>query len=230
MPRGGDQARSRAANGPLSGVALREQGLSPASAAFLTQSAILWFILVPVLYLGARAMQIFRRLGQSGVEVEVLELDALAPFSHFGLRLASSLLGASAFPVLLLLLSRDVGAELLFAFALFAPTWILGAAAMVVPSLGIHAAIREAKREEQGRISLAIRGDRSAMAGSPIAHEADSLSIVELLAYRDRIAGLREWPFDARVLRQFGLTMLIPVASWVAGALVERGIDRMMGD
>lgn len=38
-----------------------------------------------------------------------------------------------------------------------------------------------------------------------------------------------EWPFDAGVLRRFGLYVLIPVASWVLGALVEPFVDRVLG-
>ncbi len=36
--------------------------------------------------------------------------------------------------------------------------------------------------------------------------------------------------FDGRVLRTFGLYTLIPLLSWVGGALVERGIDWFMGE
>ena len=56
-----------------------------------------------------------------------------------------------------------------------------------------------------------------------------ALSIVDLLRYRAEIAATREWPFDAGVLRRFGLYLLIPVASWVLGALVERFVDRVLG-
>ena len=76
-----------------------------------------------------------------------------------------------------------------------------------------------AKSEELARIQRAVRGEPRALASSPIAREAASLSIVDLLAYRDRIAALPEWPFDARALRRFGLYMLIRLGSWISGAL-----------
>lgn len=74
-----------------------------------------------------------------------------------------------------------------------------------------------------------IAGDRAALSASAVASEADALSIVDLLRYRAEIAATREWPFDAGVLRRFGLYLLIPVASWVLGALVERFVDRVLG-
>jgi hypothetical protein len=36
---------------------------------------------------------------------------------------------------------------------------------------------------------------------------------------------VRDWPFDASVLLRFVLYLLIPLGSWVAGALVERFVD-----
>ena len=55
--------------------------------------------------------------------------------------------------------------------------------------------------------------------------EADKLSLVELGAWREQIERAREWPLDAAILRRFGLYLLIPVVSWVGGALVERIVD-----
>jgi hypothetical protein len=46
-----------------------------------------------------------------------------------------------------------------------------------------------------------------------------------LLAYEARIESVREWPFDTSTLRRFALFLLIPLASWIGGALVERVVD-----
>jgi hypothetical protein len=50
-----------------------------------------------------------------------------------------------------------------------------------------------------------------------------------LLAYEARIEAVREWPIDTATLRRFGLFLLIPMASWIGGALVERLVDAALG-
>ena len=50
-----------------------------------------------------------------------------------------------------------------------------------------------------------------------------------LLAYEARIEGVGEWPFDPSTLRRFGFFLLIPLVSWIGGALVERLVDAALG-
>jgi hypothetical protein len=49
-----------------------------------------------------------------------------------------------------------------------------------------------------------------------------------LLAFEARIEAAREWPFDAATLRRFGIVLLLPLVSWLGGALVERGVDTLL--
>ncbi len=51
----------------------------------------------------------------------------------------------------------------------------------------------------------------------------------DLLAWRAHVAGVPEWPLDLSVLRRYGLCLVIPLASWVGGALVERLLDTVLG-
>ena len=88
-----------------------------------------------------------------------------------------------------------------------------------------HRRLRDAKAAELLRVRAALRGDRSALRESPLAPEADTLSLVDLATWCDRIGSQPEWPFDAAALRRFGLYLLIPLASWVGAALVERLLD-----
>ena len=50
----------------------------------------------------------------------------------------------------------------------------------------------------------------------------------EIVAYRQVVDGVREWPFDASTLVRFGIYLLIPLASWSGGAVVERVIDSFL--
>ncbi len=49
-----------------------------------------------------------------------------------------------------------------------------------------------------------------------------------LLAYRTQVESTREWSFDSSSLLRFGLYLLIPVASMVGGALLERVVNMVL--
>ena len=53
-------------------------------------------------------------------------------------------------------------------------------------------------------------------------------AISELLAYRDSIEGIRNWPFENTTLLRFTLYLLIPLGSWFGGAFVELGLDFLL--
>ena len=71
---------------------------------------------------------------------------------------------------------------------------------------------------------------------TPISHDNDARAFAELdagrladlLAYRTYLESVREWPFDDVTLRRFLLYLLIPVGSWLGGALVERLVSQML--
>ena len=46
-----------------------------------------------------------------------------------------------------------------------------------------------------------------------------------LLAWEGRVEAVSEWPIDAATLRRPGIFVLLPLGSWIGGALVERLVD-----
>jgi len=52
--------------------------------------------------------------------------------------------------------------------------------------------------------------------------------LTDLLAYKTQVESTPEWPFDSSTLLRFGLYLLIPVASMIGGALVERVVDMVL--
>jgi hypothetical protein len=185
---------------------------------------LFYTVALPIFYVIAVAVFRMWRFGRSQVGVDLLDPDALTPFGRFGLRLALLLnLGFGLIPVAEAIRTPEAAP---FIFGVFAPVALLGFAALAVPSGALHRRIRETKTAELARVRSALAGDRRALAGSPLAAEVDRLTTVDLALWRDRVAALREWPFDASVLRRFGLYLLIPLASWVGAAFVERVVDR----
>jgi hypothetical protein len=53
--------------------------------------------------------------------------------------------------------------------------------------------------------------------------------LADLLALRAHLENVREWPFDNTTLRRFALYTLLPLGSWIGGALVERIIALAIG-
>jgi hypothetical protein len=51
----------------------------------------------------------------------------------------------------------------------------------------------------------------------------------ELIVYRQFVDDLSEWPFDVSTVLRLLLYLLIPLVSWLGGALVERSVDTLLG-
>lgn len=171
-----------------------------------------------------------RRLGAVGgslLEVRLFDPDLGRPIARFGLRV---MLLFAVVPTLMMGIFQisSPGAE----WTLLA-TWVLslvvGAACLVVPSAGLRVRVRELKCAELRRVDRAVQGDDGALAESPMAEQLQQLGLVDLLAYRREVAAVREWPFDTPVVSRFALYVILPPASWVAAALVERFVDQFMG-
>jgi hypothetical protein len=97
-----------------------------------------------------------------------------------------------------------------------------------IPARGVHERLRAAKRAELARVRTEIRRDREALARLGPGADAAARRLPGLLAFEGRVEAVREWPFDAATLRRFGIVLLLPLASWLGGALVERAVDRLL--
>ncbi len=95
---------------------------------------------------------------------------------------------------------------------------------LMLPLRGIRRKFKAAKEREleSSRQSLIVA--RDAFKSGP----DKGLSIADALAYQSMIENQRNWPFDHSVLIRFSLYLLIPLGSWLGGALVERGVDLIL--
>lgn len=92
----------------------------------------------------------------------------------------------------------------------------------------IHRRIRAAKHAEIASIDAALRGDENARSRLAIARPGE-LSVADLLSYRTFVADAQEWAFDGASWVRFALVLLLPLGSWLGGALVERGVETAFG-
>jgi hypothetical protein len=168
------------------------------------------------------------RLGRDRVEVDLLDPRSLAPFARLGLHNALIFIGGLSVSLLFL---ADVGAGpglarvLVFLFLLFGTAATIG---MVLPVLGIRDRIREAKREALEDCRERIRCTRDAWQAGSGGGRGEGTGMADLLAYRSLIEAVPESPFSAPLLTRLTLYLAIPLGSWIAGAMVERGLDRLL--
>jgi len=160
----------------------------------------------------------FSGLAERLPAIDLFDPRPLAPFTRQALR------GGLLWIVFVSLYSFnlvDTGA-----LASVALMWLLGLAfslpPALLPLLGVHRRIREAKRAELERVGAALRGDPDALAGSALERRAGGVSVADLVAYRGLVSSVREWPFDAGARWRILLYLSIPVGSWLGGAFVER--------
>jgi hypothetical protein len=168
------------------------------------------------------------RLSRERVEVDVLDPPALAPFARLGLQNALIFIGAISIGLLFL---TDMGAApglarvLGFLFLLSGGTATI---VMLLPVLGIRERIRRAKRQALEDCRERIRSVGDAWKAGSSQTRAEGAGLADLLAYRSLIESVPEWPFNAPSLRRLLLYLAIPLGSWIAGAMVERGLERLL--
>jgi len=161
------------------------------------------------------------REAQANAHPDLLDARSLAPLSRCGTRMLLFWVLAISLSFPYMVLSIDVSAESLRFLALACVFMLaLAAAALGIPTWGARQALRGAKLAELGRVREQIRDAREAR---------DDIRLPGLLAWEARVESAPEWPIDARSLRLTGLYVLIPVFSWVGGALVERVVDAVVG-
>ena len=185
----------------------------------------IWTLSIRLIVVVIGSSQRVSRLSERVARIDLLDLRGLAPLARIGLRsalafaLAASMIAAMAsdertLPVTLVTMAI-VGA--------------VGAFALLLPVRGAHRAIRAAKDAELLAVRAAIARARTAALVGGAAAAEDAMRLGGLLAFEARIAGVGEWPFDVGTFVRFAVFLALPLGSWIAGALVEWVVSRVLG-
>ena len=189
------------------------------------RDVLIWTLSIRLIVVVIGSSQRVSQLSERVARIDLLDLRGLAPLARIGLRsalafaLAASMIAAMAddertLPVTLLSMAI-VGA--------------VGAFTVLLPVRGAHRAIRAAKNAELLAVRAAIaRARTAAIVGGTEAAE-DAMRLKGLLAFEARIAGVGEWPFDVGTFVRFAVFLALPLGSWIAGALVEWVVSRVLG-
>jgi hypothetical protein len=151
--------------------------------------------------------------------LDLFDLQPLTPFTRQGLTHALVVVGFSSIQSLFLMES-GYGLTLSIMWVLTAGVAITG---FLVPVNGVRKRIRDAKGAWLERCREDLRGAQASLDAS--GGDEELARVANLLALRQHLLEIREWPFDASTLRRLALYLLIPLVSWSGGALVERLID-----
>lgn len=104
---------------------------------------------------------------------------------------------------------------------------VLATAALLAPLSGVRRRIVAVKQAELSRINDAIRRERGRIPGEGEQWETPRLA--NLIAYRQLVEAVHEWPLTAPALLRFALFVLIGLGSWLGAALVERALESALG-
>jgi len=157
------------------------------------------------------------RLSDTVESVDLLDLAPYQPLVRQGLINALVLIGGVSVMSLLGVESRYGSVLAGFWISSILLAW----AGLMLPLRGIRRKIKEAKDQELDWCRQALIEQRDDLKTG----DSQQTNIAQVLAYRDMINDMRNWPFDNPTLARFGLYLLIPLGSWLGGAFVERGLD-----
>jgi hypothetical protein len=155
-------------------------------------------------------------------EIDLLDLRPVRALGRIGLRSALAwIVGLSIGSLVFVFQELSIRASLIVLIPLLLVTLGITLASLLVPLRGVHQRLRAAKERELLGVEAAVRGEPGALARTRLAGRAD-LGLADLLAYKQLVEDVPTWPFDSAGLRRLLLYLLIPVGSWIGGALVER--------
>jgi hypothetical protein len=187
-------------------------------------------LLIPLGWLAPRSGLVVWResrrlsvLGASALRVDLLDLRPLAPLASAGLRHA--LLNAGLLSVLVIgFQGASVAPGLPYVVAsAFLASLVLTLLAAWFALRGGHQAITREKARAEADANARIRALQAA--GAQVAPGA----LADLLAWRAHLARLPDWPVDLPALQRFVLPLALPLASLLAGALLEKLLGRWLG-
>ena len=187
----------------------------------LNISVVFWMLGVWIFWV-VRNTGLLMRVQREVVEIDLMDLGSLTAFARESLRAIVLWLITSSIGALVMAISGALGASALVVLAAV----LVATIALFYPVRGLHHRIREAKRVEIELVNEQVRRKRARILESdgPDA-EAASGKLPGLLAYRQFVESVSEWPIDTSTLLRFALYLGLPIGSWLGGALVERLLD-----
>jgi len=164
------------------------------------------------------------QLAPAPERIRLLATAELSPFAQHGVRLALfTLLYWAIWVPSIFFMGEGIARPIA---AILASGMVFSGISLWLPTRAIRANVHAAKQTELAQVRRSIEQARSAaLDASRGDSDAAATRLTGLLAYEQRIADVSESLIDARTLGRVAIYLLIPLASWIGGALVERVVD-----
>lgn len=162
------------------------------------------------------------RIAQKLSKIDLLDLSSLSPFAQQGLTHALLLIGTLSISALMML---ESGFMALMTF-IGSGTLVVAVLALVAPVRGVHRRVSEAKQAELDWTAAEISRLREGLANADPGRRSGDLA--DIVAYRNLVAGVSEWPFTGSTYARLFIYALIPLASWGLGVVAEELIGRLL--
>ncbi|MBL4863738.1 MAG: hypothetical protein JKY63_02435 [Rhodobiaceae bacterium] len=206
----------------------------PAQYLWYQQVPAAWFLLVVPLNFSTIGKSVYftvaesvflGRLRDHGLNIDLFQPERLRPFNRLALR-ESFLWIVGTSIGLLFFLNSAIKPESLGPF--LAAIMLIAFATLMVPLYGIHLKIVAAKRAELRIVRDVIVELKDQFIGPRKAGGEAAQRLVGAIAYEARLEKMSDWSIDLPTMGKFSFYLVIPVVSWVGGALVERVVDAVL--
>lgn len=156
-------------------------------------------------------------LTKKGFAIDLLDLSPLDSFGRLGLATAGKVAFGCAIAVPLML---DSDATLVTG-SIVAVMILIGLAVLVLPTRTVRVAVRAEKEKVLADVNERIRHEYQQNKGD--------YDIAGLIAYREMVRGVHEWPLSIPMLLRFLGVGVVPILSWFAAAFIDQIVDRFVG-
>jgi hypothetical protein len=154
--------------------------------------------------------------------IDLLDLSPLAPFVRQGVRNVLLIVGAMSI-LSFFLMESGMLLTVMIVEGIVIPIAVIG---LILPVRGVHRRIHDAKQAE---LTWALDGIHEAqMRLKDSSAGTVSSQMADLITYYQFIEEVPEWPFRISTFVRFVLYLLIPLASWGGGLLVELLLKRLL--
>lgn len=171
-----------------------------------------------IIRVSVRMSRIANRLNR----INLFDLVPLAPFTQQGLSNALLLIGALSIYSLMLI---ETGFGNIM-WIIGGTTLVLSLLAMLAPVQGVHKRILRSKKEELEWLDGEISSLRTVIKEPDTSHQGGRMA--DLVAYRNLVDGVAEWPFTSSTLVRLALYTLLPIVTWGIGLVAEAVLSQAL--
>jgi hypothetical protein len=177
-----------------------------------------WWLGYAVVIVSVRMSRIAKKLNH----LNLLDLSPLAPFTQQGLTNVLLLIGSLS--IWSLMMFETGFGQLLMIIGV--ATLISTAFALIMPVRGVHERIQQSKDAELYWVNSKISEQRDVLQNPNTSRPGSGMA--DLIAYKQLVEGVPEWPFTKSTYTRVVLYTLLPLVSWGIGIIAEEIVARAL--